>query len=167
MSATPVLLFQRKGDPSRSQLMAGNYPKRKMPWRGLTLAIETEAGECRTGVSRTGVAWSVRLPFAYGYILNTTGADDEQVDAFIGPYPDAPMVYIVRARKHGDWASYDEDKCFLGFDCAESAQAAFAAAYNDERFEGETDAMPFEEFKAKVLSGPPGMVKSVMLILKP
>jgi hypothetical protein len=41
-------------EPSEPQKRAGNYAKRKIQWRGLTISIENEAASMRRGTNRDG-----------------------------------------------------------------------------------------------------------------
>lgn len=149
-ASTPVELNDRNerrspGEPSREQAKSGRYNKPRITWRGLTIAIENPAGSVRRGRG-----WEQRMRFDYGEIIGTRGADGDPVDVFVGPNPDAPVVYIVRARKKGRWNEFDEDKCMVGFDSEDDARAAFLACYSDPRFLGPITAMPAEEFVDKV-----------------
>lgn len=161
----PMLVFVRN-EPTKAQRDAGNYAKAKLSWRGMVISIENPAGSVRRGVDGSGQPWETRMLYDYGYLLGTEGVDGDHVDCFVGPNLDAPIVYVVHARKFGDWSAYDEDKCMIGFDSEEDARLAFLHSYNDPRFLGPVTAMPVEEFKAKVMATKerPAMVKSVVLI---
>lgn len=153
-------------DPTPAQAAAGNYAKRKVVWQGLTISIENEAGSMRRGVAPDGSHWQRRMLFPYGYINRTMGVDGDQVDVYLGPYPDAPHVYVVHQRRYGDWKAYDEDKCMVGFDCEDSAKAAFLACYDDPRFLGPITTLTVDEFRAKVLAtkDAPNMVKALLFV---
>lgn len=83
-----------KATPTPAQLEAGNYRKRKLSWRGLTISIENEAGSVRHGTDRDGKTWETRMRFPYGYFNRTEGVDGDQVDVFVGPDLEAarPML---------------------------------------------------------------------------
>lgn len=155
-------------EPSEARKRAGNYAKRKISWRGLTLAIENEAGSVRTFRNPDGSIGEKRLVYPYGYVCQSTGADGDEVDVFVGPDLDtAPVVYIVRAQSKGDWSRYDEDKVMLGFASLEDAEHVFLACYDDPRFLGEIVPMPVDEFAAKVratATARPAMLKSLVLV---
>ena len=102
-----------KATPTPAQLEAGNYRKRKLSWRGLTISIENEAGSVRRGTDRDGKAWETRMRFPYGYFNRTEGVDGDHVDVFVGPDLEAPTVYVVHQRKAGNWRRYDEDKVMI------------------------------------------------------
>ena len=150
------------GEPSQEQASDGAYKKPRMQWQGLTLAIENPAGSVRRGVNRSGEAWEIRMTYDYGEVLDSMGVDGDPVDIYMGPNPDAPMVYVVHQNTYGDWSRYDEDKCMLGFDSQAEAEQAFLTNYTDPRFLGPVTAMPVAEFVAKVRATreAPAMIKA-------
>lgn len=151
-------------EPTQAQKEAGNYRKRLVRWRGLSIRIENEPGSVRLFRNPDGSTGEKRMVFPYGYVAGTTGVDGDEVDVFLGPNLDAPMVYVVHARHKGNWSSYDEDKCMLGFDSLEDAQRAFLASYDDPRFLGSVTAMAAVEFVAKVRATKrhPAMIKCLL-----
>lgn len=162
-----VPVYRRTGEPTDAQFRAGNYRKRPIPWMGLTIAIENEAGSVRSGTGPGGVRWETRMVFPYGYVKGTEGVDGDEVDIIIGPQLEtAPMVYIVHQRRAGDWAKYDEDKSLAGFMSEDEARAAFLANYDDPRFLGPITAMPVDEFvrKVRATAERPAMIKAVLFI---
>ncbi len=163
MIVMPV--HRRHHEPTKDQLAAGNYRKRKIPWQGMTISVENEAGSVRGGTNRDGTSWEVRMKYPYGYLRGTKGVDGDHVDCFVGPNPDAPIVYVIHARKVNRWDQYDEDKCMIGFDTEDDAKAAFLSCYNDPRFLGPVTAMPVAEFveKARATLEKPAMIKALLL----
>lgn len=155
-------LRRNPGEPSAEQAEADTYNKPRIQWQGLTIAIENPAGSVRRGRNRHGVSWEIRMRFDYGEIVGSMGVDGDPVDVYMGPNPDAPMVYVVHQRRVNDWTEYDEDKCMVGFDSQEDAEAAFLSNYNDPRFLGPVTAMPVAEFVAKVRATKeaPAMIKA-------
>jgi Inorganic Pyrophosphatase len=164
--AEPVAVYQASHEPTQAQIEAGNYKKRKIKWNGLTISIENPAGSVRRGVDRDGHAWETRMLYDYGYINLSNGADDEHVDCYVGPYPDAPYVYIVHQRKAGDWKAYDEDKCMLSFASRDEAIATYLKHYDDPRFLGTVTEMSILDFKKKVLASNGTIIKA-FLFFKP
>lgn len=156
-------VYRRSHEPTPAQHAAGNYAKRKLQWRGLTISIENDAGSIRRGRKPDGSTWETRMVFPYGYINRTEGVDGDGVDVFIGPHLDAPMVFVVHQRKVGDWSRYDEDKVFVGFLSKEDAVHAFLANYDDPRFLGPVTTMPADEFvaKARATAVKPAMIKAL------
>lgn len=168
--ALAIETYRRSDEPTDAELKSGDYPKRKFDWKGLTIAVENEAGHVRRGTNRDGVTWEIRMKFAYGEILASCGVDGDPVDCFIGPsMDDAPMVYVVHARKVNRWDQYDEDKCMLGFMSEDDAKTAFLSCYSDPRFLGDVTAMPVDEFISKVRAtkDKPVMVKALLFRRRP
>jgi len=155
-------------EPSLAQIEAGNYQKRHLTWNGLDISIENEAGTVRSGMDPKGHRWSVRMHFAYGYIRRTMGVDGDQVDCYLDPHLDAPMVYVVHQNRYGDWKNFDEDKVMLGFLSEDDARSAYLACYDDPRFLGPITAMPVAEFVKKCLAtkDEPQMIKSMVVLMK-
>lgn len=160
-------LRRNPGEPSAEQAEADTYNKPRIQWQGLTIAIENPAGSVRRGRNRHGVSWEIRMRFDYGEIVGSMGVDGDPVDVYMGPNPDAPMVYVVHQRRVNDWTEYDEDKCMVGFDSQEDAEAAFLSNYNDPRFLGPVTAMPVAEFVAKVSATKeaPAMIKATATVV--
>lgn len=160
--AHPATRTMRGGDPAPEQAASGKYPKERMLWQGLTIAIEHPEGTVREGVDETGKPWRTVFRYAYGEILGTLGLDGDPVDVFIGSYSDAPEVYIVQQMKRKQWDTPDEQKCMINFASIDEAKAAYLGHYDDPRFFGGITAMPVDEFIAKVRATKdnPTMIKS-------
>ena len=125
-----------------------------MNFKGLKIRIENPAGSVRSGVDRaTGKKWSTKLTHDYGEIVGSVGADGDPVDVFIGPNTSAPFVQVVHQLNHHT-GEFDEDKCFLGFDNAMDAKAAYYKNYdNPDLFYGSVESIPFKVFKDQVYKG--------------
>lgn len=165
--AHPATRTMIGGDPTPEQAMAGDYPKLRREWRGLTVAIEHPEGTVREGVDETGKPWRTVFRYAYGEILGTLGMDSDPVDVFIGSYPDAPEVYIVQQMKRKQWDVADEQKVMIDFAGIDEARQAYLEHYDDPRFFGGITAMPVDEFVAKVrataTNKKPAMIKAIFL----
>lgn len=96
---------------------------------GLTLSIENPAGSIRSGEGADGQPWSIKMPFSYGFINGTEGADGEEMDCFVGPNPASPNVYIIDQGEPVP-GGFDEHKVMLGFDSEPDAVAAYRASYS-------------------------------------
>lgn len=154
----------RSDEPTRAQAEAGNYAKRLLPWRGLTIRIENEAGSVRRGTDPGGQPWESAMALPYGYFVESMGVDGDPVDVYVGPLAEtAEQVFVVHQRRVGDWKKFDEDKAFIGLLSEDEARAAFLQHYDDPRFLGPITAMPVDEFVAKVRATKetPKMIKSV------
>jgi hypothetical protein len=117
-----------KSQPERnheSVKLAGGKVKRQTTFDGLTLKIEFDAGDTRTGTNKeTGEKWERKMFAAYGYIPKTKGDDGEAVDIYLRPNPEAGAdVFVVhQVKKDG---SPDEDKVMLGYPDKEAAISSF------------------------------------------
>lgn len=145
----------RTATPSAAQAGAGNYRKRHVKWNGLNIAIETEAGQKRTGIAPDGKPWSVEMPVPYGYIKRTTGADGDGVDVYMGHDPSSKTVYVIDQIDPSS-GGHDEHKVMAGFPDPESAEVAYHAAFSDgsgpKRIGAVTPMTP-EEFKTWLVKG--------------
>lgn len=87
----------------------------------------------------------------YGFIDGHVGADDDELDCYLGPDESAPFVYVVHQMKAPDYKRFDEDKIFLGFGSEADAKAAYLAHRNDgDKAYGGQTAIRFEDFSAKL-----------------
>lgn len=146
----PIEAHRASHEPTPAQIAAGNYRKRAVAWRGLTISIENEPGSVRRGVDRGGVPWETRMLFPYGYVRGSEGLDGDHVDVFLGPDLDAPVVYVIDQMAPPDFARVDEQKCMVGFAAEADAVAVYLAHYDDARFLGRVRALPAEDFIAAV-----------------
>lgn len=107
-------------------------------YHDLQIVIENPKGSMRYG-GEGAQAWQVVMPADYGYIRCTRGADEEQVDCYVGPDPSSPLVFIID-QNHLDTGEFDEHKVMLGFSSSIEARNCYAAGYTDgrvlERFRG-------------------------------
>lgn len=138
--------------PTAAQIEAGNYKKGRVRLQGLELSIENPKGSERSGTGPDGVEWRQTMSDHYGYIRRTTGADGEQVDAYVGPVDDAPQVFVVDQVNQQD-GSFDEHKVMIGYPDQESAVAAYRSNFDQGWKVGEVTAMPMAEFKSWLKSG--------------
>ena len=160
-------LLLLKAAPTEAQAKAGNYKKRRVPWRGLEIAVENEPGSTRSGTDPTGKPWSITMANAYGYLCRTLGVDGDEFDCYLGPDPGgASMVYVVTCMTPGDWDKPDEQKAMIGFPSEDAAMAAFLKHYDDPRFLGPVVGMPADEFveKVKATRKRPALIKSLLIL---
>lgn len=142
--------------PTEAQAKAGNYQKGHVRLNGLDISIETATGGQRSGMGANGERWFSNNPLAaYGYIRRTTGADGEQVDAYIGQNPDSDVVFVVDQIDPAT-GKFDEHKAILGATSLEEAKAIYEAGFSDgsgaARAGGVTQ-MSVPEFKDWLNSG--------------
>ena len=116
--------------PTDAQKEAGNYQKHHFIFHGLPLSIETLKGQMRSGTAPDGKKWSVRMPYDYGYIKRTKGADGDHVDVCVGPDHESDHVFIIDQQDHRT-GQFDEHKVMLGYRTREDAQKAYKAGFSD------------------------------------
>ena len=123
-------------------------------FNGFPIAIENAAGSERLWHDRDGsgrVVGSTTMRHHYGFIEGHIGSDGEELDCYLGPYEDAPLVYVVHQLASPDFKSHDEDKTMLGFASADEAKAAYLAHRNDgERAFGGMSTIPVDVFRRKL-----------------
>lgn len=119
--------------------------------QGIPVAIENRAGSVREGTTDDGHHWQTKMKFPYGYLVGTKGADDEPVDAYVGPDKDAPDAFVVHQHKP-DGTGYDEDKIMLAFSSKEDARKAYLEHYDSDKFLGPISRVPIERLQQLVES---------------
>jgi len=143
--------FKRGGavNPTDAQKAAGNYRKDHISFQGLPISIETRKGQTRSGTSPDGRKWSVKLPYDYGYIKRTEGADGDHVDVCIGPDHQSEHVFIVDQQDHRT-GKFDEHKVMLGYRTKSEAEHAYMAGFSDGKGKLRIQSvvgMPMADFK--------------------
>ena len=111
--------------PTRAQKLAGNYKKHHISFQGLPISIENPKGSIRKGPG-----WQVRVPYDYGYIKRTEGADGDHVDVCIGPDHGSDHVFLIDQQDH-QTGKFDEHKAMLGYRSREDAVRAYNAGFSD------------------------------------
>ena len=135
--------------PSDAQKEAGNYRKDHISFQGLPISIETRKGETRGGTGPNGHKWSVKLPYDYGYIKRTEGADGDHVDVCIGPHHQSDHVFVVDQHDHRS-GKFDEHKVMLGYRTKSEAEHAYVGGFSDGKGSLRMKnmvAMPMAQFK--------------------
>lgn len=117
-------------EPSEAQIRAGNYAKHHISFQGLKIAIENRKGSERRGLDPLGAPWSVTMPADYGYIKRTIGADNDQLDCYVGPDWESQDVWIIDQVQAGSTA-FDEHKVMLGFGSKGEALTTYRASFSD------------------------------------
>jgi len=116
--------------PTDAQKAAGNYRKDHISFQGLPISIENRRGETRSGTGPDGHKWSVKLPYDYGYIKRTEGADGDHVDVCIGPDGQSDHVFVVDQQDHRT-GKFDEHKVLLGYRTKSEAEHAYHGGFSD------------------------------------
>lgn len=137
--------------PSPAQIRAGNYAKGCMRLQGMPITIETPMHQPRRG-KQDGVAWSVTCMANYGYINGVVGADGDNLDVYVGPVPESPLVVVVnQVKKDG---GFDEHKVMLGFHDLDTALNAYMNSYEKGwKGLGSFVACSVKQFKAWIKAG--------------
>ena len=144
-----LIANQLKGAKPATQKQhdAGNYKKAHLTIHGLSVAIENPKGSTRAGVDPDGQAWSITMPYHYGYIKKTNGADGDEVDVYVGNNPESELVFIVDQVNQGS-GDFDEHKVMIGFTDQVSASKAYSDAYTKNWQVGKITQLTIEQFKA-------------------
>ena len=118
---------------------------------GIPITFVSAANERRTLRNDDGdIVYDRLLQHDYGFINDTTGRDGDEIDCIIGPNEGADKVYVIDMLDLVQGPQDNEDKCFLGFDDADEAKAAFYAMY-PETFFGGIETMSLDDFREKWL----------------
>lgn len=122
--------------------------KANIVFQGIPIAIETPKGDKRKWINGDGsIGETIMYGASYGFVKNTTSMDEEELDVFIGPFKDSPVVYIID-QKNPDNELYDEQKCMLGFRNEEHALNVYRMNYdNSDDFIYDCSSMDIEAFK--------------------
>jgi hypothetical protein len=149
-TATPIA----HDAPTEAQKKAGNYAKTHWNMHGMNIAIENLAGTKRSGVDSKGKPWEVTMPYHYGYIKGTTGADGDHLDVAVGPLMgNGTEAHIINQK--GPEGEFDEHKVFIGYPSREAAIHAFKAGRSDDPDEvmGSVITVPIDELRRWIDEG--------------
>ncbi len=138
-------------NPSDGQKEAGNYKKGKVRIQGLDIAIENPKGSTRSGTDPDGNRWESTMAHHYGDIKGTTAADGDNLDVFIGPYPEIDQVFVID-QPNAD-GTFDEHKVMLGFANEADAKRGYLDNYEDGWTVGPITRMSMDEFKSWMREG--------------
>lgn len=132
--------------PTEGQIESGNYRKGHVRVQGLDITIENPKGSVRSGKRPDGSTWRHRMTNHYGYIRRTIGADDEQIDVYVGNEPHKTRVFVIDQLDQ-ETGLFDESKVMLGFNNQMQAVHAYRANFDRGWRVGPVTAMSIEEFK--------------------
>lgn len=118
LSALPTGYYQGKPASPDTVKFVRNF-------QGIPVRIDRPRGFIMTGKDPSGVPWTRRYKYDYGYIPKTLGGDGDGLDVFIGPVAKSQHAYWAVQRKPD--GSFDEYKVFLGYNNRDEAQAAYRA----------------------------------------
>ncbi|MBU3846002.1 MAG: PLxRFG domain-containing protein [Candidatus Acinetobacter avistercoris] len=139
-------------EPTQAQIEAGNYKKGHIKVHGLDIAVENPRGSERRGTDPDGKEWAHTMSDHYGYLKRTVGADNENIDTYIGRNPESEQVFIVDQidQKTG---GFDEHKVMMGFNSQEDAIQAYSSNFDKGWKVGPVRAMNKDEFKSWLKDG--------------
>lgn len=139
-------------EPTQAQIEAGNYKKGHIKVHGLDIAVENPRGSERRGTDPNGKVWAHTMSDHYGYLKLTIGADNENIDTYVGQNPESNQVFIVDQIEQQS-GGFDEHKVMLGFDSQEDAIKAYKSNFDKGWKVGPVRAMNKDEFKSWLKDG--------------
>jgi len=142
-------IIDRAARRRRSMMKSAGVAKKQRNFDGLTLKIEEEPGDIRSGTSREGRSWSRKMHASYGYVAGTggLGADGEAIDVYLAADPlEGAEVYRVSQNKKA--GGFDEHKYMLGYPNAEAAKAEYLRHMPEWAF-GSMKAESMDRFRSK------------------
>ena len=146
-SARERLPTFKQDAPTEAQIKAGNYPMQHIRMHGFEISIENKKGTIRSGKSKEGKKWSVKMAHDYGYIRRTEGADGDHLDVFIGPYPKSEKIFVIY-QVDPSTKRFDEHKVMFGFDSQTKAKVGYLANYEKGwKGIGKIKELTVDEFK--------------------
>lgn len=117
----------RLTEPSPAQQDAGNYKKGRVSVQGMRLVIENPRASLRGWRAEDGSSGTNLMKFHYGYFEGVRGADGDELDVFVGPWPEHRTAFVVNQHVRG---TFDEHKVMLGFPDQRTAEAAYLSNYD-------------------------------------
>lgn len=129
-----------------SSIISSIYVDKKVNLFGLDITIELNSNDIRTGTDKSGKSWATPVSWHYGYFNDYIGADDEELDVFVGPYPNHNEIFIVN--QYSPDGKFDEHKVMIGFKSQTIALQSFYRNFGKDwlGYGTITDAYDTEEF---------------------
>ena len=120
-------------EPTEAQKEAGNYKKGHISIHGLDVTIENPEGSVRSGKDASGKEWEVQMSAHYGYIRRTVGADEEQIDVYVGPGGESTDKVFVVDQVDAKTGKFDEHKVIFGAESQAEAEKLYDAHFDDKK----------------------------------
>ena len=119
--------------PSPAQIDADNFQKGHPPgtFAGKKISIENAEGSIRKSKPGAPVPWEVQMPYHYGDLKGTRGADGDNVDIAFDP-KGGENTYVVD-QKDADTGKFDEHKVFAGTTTPDRVRELYNAGFSDGR----------------------------------
>ena len=146
-------------DHSHLELHYGNYKKGHIWIQGLNISVENAPGSTRGEKDANGIKWSVKMPSAYGYICGTIGADEMQIDCYLGKNPDSKTVWVIdqdMVSPKGKILHFDEHKCMICYNDLATALSDYLVTHFDGKGQDRLDKvteLSMGDFKTWLKSG--------------
>jgi hypothetical protein len=134
-----------KSESSEPLQKAEKEVRKHIDFQGIKIAIENPAGSVRHW-EHEGERGVTTMLVAYGYVVDTIGADTDGIDVFVGPVKDAPTAYVVH-QQNPKTGTYDEDKVMLGFRNEREALTTYQLHFDRPDFAAMVSPMPMDAFK--------------------
>jgi predicted RNA-binding Zn-ribbon protein involved in translation (DUF1610 family) len=146
-----------EGDLAAGGKLAPDQGFETRTYQKIPVVVDRPKGTVQTGVGKDGEPWERTYQTDYGYVPSTLGGDDEELDVFLGPDPDAPTAFI--AVQVDDEGAFDEFKAFLGYPDEDAARAAYVA-HIPEQFLARFFAVPVALLQGMLGLEPEAVVKA-------
>ncbi len=138
-------------DLTDDQKISGEYQKGLVEIHGLQIMIENPRYSVRKGINNE---WSNTQHDHYGYIVGTLGADDDELDIYIGPQPQISTFFVFNCTDP-ETGLFDEHKIVFGYETDDEAMHALLKNYDENYW----DVLPTyrrmsqEEFRHWTVAG--------------
>lgn len=115
--------------PSGPQIDAGNYKKGGGRLHGREVKIENPQGSIRRNKPGSEPKWEVEMPYDYGDIKGTKGADGDNIDIAVGKGD----RHFVIDQKNAETGKFDEHKVFSHFKDVNDAIDHYNRGFSDNK----------------------------------
>lgn len=116
-------------EPSEAQVNAENYQKAPVRMHGRLVKIENPEGSIRRSKPGAAEPWEVKMPYDYGDIKGTKGADGDNIDIAVGK---GDRHFIID-QKDANTGKFDEHKVFSHFKDAADAVDHYERGFSDAK----------------------------------
>lgn len=115
--------------PTAEQKQSGEYQKGHLSIGDLKIAIENPASSIRSGIDANGEEWQISMQHHYGFIENTIGADDDEIDVFVKNHLANNPEYAYIIKQLDNNGQFDEQKVIIGAETEEEAKEIYLSNY--------------------------------------
>ena len=133
-------------DSQGANIAPNSFPS--ADWNNMTVVIEIPRDGLRHGVNRHGEPWENRMKNHYGSMNNIEGMDGENLDVFVGEYPECTSNVFVIDQVDPETKEFDEHKCVIYARHIDDAKKIYNQNYPyNWKGLGSIREMDLEEFK--------------------